>query len=382
MTLPHIRYVFDRKKIASTSNSATLYVEVLHQSKRIFLNTGIKLFAGQWNPQRHIVRRIDAYELNERLNLFSGKIQEYINSILKNNIPFTFQGLKTHMSARDASSSFIEFVSDRINNRKDIRESTRRSQRRLIESLKKFKGICSFADVTKAKIMAYDTWLHDENDYMQPTIHRYHKLLKTYINDAIRRELLSVNPYNSIRIQRGMQHKRKYLVESDINHLRNLDLEGSMLNKARDLFIFQCYTGLAYSDLINFDFTKIELKTVGNVQKYFFTESRVKTGVKYKIMLLSPAVEVLEKYNFRLPVLSNQKYNKALKIISERMGLKINLTSHVGRHTFATLCLNKGIKIEAVSKMLGHTNIQTTQIYAQLLNETVEQAFIELESKL
>lgn len=99
----------------------------------------------------------------------------------------------------------------------------------------------------------------------------------------------------------------------------------------------------------------------------------------YFIVLLSPAMEILKKYDYVLPIISNQQYNLRLKIVADYAGLDRNLTVHMSRHTFATMCLNNGVKMENVSKMLGHTNVRTTQQYAKVLNAEVEKDFEMLE---
>ena len=99
-------------------------------------------------------------------------------------------------------------------------------------------------------------------------------------------------------------------------------------------------------------------------------------------MLLSPAVEILKKYDFKLNVLTNQKYNLYLKVIANAAGLGNSLTSHMARHTFAVYCLNHGVPIEILSKMMGHTDIRTTQLYAKVANKSVESAFELLENNL
>lgn len=112
---------------------------------------------------------------------------------------------------------------------------------------------------------------------------------------------------------------------------------------------------------------------------YVILDIRLKTEENYFIVLLSPAMEILKKYDYVLPIISNQQYNLRLKIVADYAGLDRNLTVHMSRHTFATMCLNNGVKMENVSKMLGHTNVRTTQQYAKVLNAEVEKDFEMLE---
>ena len=151
---------------------------------------------------------------------------------------------------------------------------------------------------------------------------------------------------------------------------------GSSLAHARDLFIFQMYTGMAYADTQAFniaDYAYVD----GHWQR---TAERIKTGVPYVSRLLPPAVEVLQRNSFRLPQLSNQKYNVALKNLGDAAGIRKRLTSHMARHTFATWALQHGVPIEIVSRMLGHTDIAMTQRYAKVLAEDVTAQFTALES--
>ena len=146
---------------------------------------------------------------------------------------------------------------------------------------------------------------------------------------------------------------------------------------ALDLFLIQCYTGLSYSDLMTTDFTKAENHN-GNL--ILPRTTRVKTGTQFYITLLSPVISILERYDYKLPKTSLVADSAQLKLIEEETNIGKHLTSHVGRHTFATtIAHGSGIPIEVVSKMLGHTNIQTTQIYAKILPKQVEQGFEQIK---
>lgn len=158
--------------------------------------------------------------------------------------------------------------------------------------------------------------------------------------------------------------------------VKDAQIDSETICRVRDLFIFQAYTGISYADLAKFNF-KRDVQKRGN--KYVILDIRLKTEENYFIVLLSPAMEILKKYDYVLPIISNQQYNLRLKIVADYAGLDRNLTVHMSRHTFATMCLNNGVKMENVSKMLGHTNVRTTQQYAKVLNAEVEKDFEMLE---
>ena len=140
---------------------------------------------------------------------------------------------------------------------------------------------------------------------------------------------------------------------------------------ARDLFIFQLYTGLSYSDMQQFSIEDYKLID----GKWINTGERIKTGIPYISQLLPPAVEILEKYNYQLPHLNNADYNKYLKALGLACGIERPIHSHMARHTFATWMLRQGVPIEHVSRMLGHTNITQTQRYAKVVAADIHTDF-------
>ena len=136
------------------------------------------------------------------------------------------------------------------------------------------------------------------------------------------------------------------------------------------MFIFACYTGLAYCDLV-----RVKDCVVVEDGVRFIDGARLKTSVHYRLMLLPEAEEILDRYDGDMNLASNQKANLLLKAIQGMAQIKTVLSMHVGRHSFATWALNKGLPIQVVSKMLAHTNINTTQIYAKVLQKEVTAGF-------
>ena len=156
------------------------------------------------------------------------------------------------------------------------------------------------------------------------------------------------------------------------------------LEQVRDIFIFSCFSGLAYIDMVNLTEDNI---VVLDGKKWIIV-NRHKTNVPSNILLLDIPLMIIDKYKGKdndgrlLPIISNQKMNAYLKEIADVCGIKKRLTCHLARHTFATMTLSKGVPIETVSKMLGHTNIKTTQIYARITNKKIESDMMVLAAKL
>lgn len=247
----------------------------------------------------------------------------------------------------------LDWIEERINLR-PVRESTRKQHLVMLRALRASKLFYSFKDFTPMNIKLWDDMLHKQV-CCQSSVHGYHKRLKPYIAEAMQFGLLENSPYEGFHISRGKSTTRKYITAGDRDKIEALELKGGE-EKARDLFIFACYTGLAYSDLVKITKDDIQEED-GN---FFLRDRRQKTGSEYLLILLLQALAVLKKYDYNLNIITNQKCNYYLKIVAAKVGLKIPLTIHMGRHTFATWALSSGLNIEVVSKMLAHADIKTT----------------------
>jgi len=199
--------------------------------------------------------------------------------------------------------------------------------------------------------------------------------LMKIINMSIRMEWLEKDPFKNY-ILRFVKNERDYLTERELELLEQTSFIPLGLKRVKDIFLFSCYTGLSYVDIKELNPNQILVGIDGN--KWIHTK-RTKTNELLKIPLLPRAREILDKYENEieptgklLPVYSNQKINKILKEIANACGIHKNITFHVARHTFATtVTLANGVPIETVSKMLGHTKLSTTQIYARVLRKKV-----------
>ena len=178
-----------------------------------------------------------------------------------------------------------------------------------------------------------------------------------FVREAYAAHLISENPYQNFKLDRGKRVARKFLTKEELTKLETKQIDDMCLNRVRDLFLFCCYTGLAYADLAIFNF-KDAIMTDG---MYRIRDERIKTGTPYNISLMDKVMNILKKYEF--------------------CEIKKKLTSHVARHTFATtVALANGVRIEVISKMLGHTNIQTTQLYAHIYQAEVDKEFERLNN--
>ncbi len=185
------------------------------------------------------------------------------------------------------------------------------------------------------------------------------------------------------------KRERPYLTDNELSNIETYYFPIARLERVRDLFVFSCYTGIAYIDIMNLTNDNILKGIDGN--DWVFT-NRQKTKSPVKVPLLRKAQELLHKYQNHpmtqvtetlFPVITNEKVNFYLKEIAEAVGLKKNLTFHMARHTFATtVTLSNGVPIETVSKLLGHSKIASTQIYARVIERKISEDMQVLRDKI
>jgi site-specific recombinase XerD len=213
------------------------------------------------------------------------------------------------------------------------------------------------------------------------------KNLKKIIHECVAKDWLDKDPFMPYKV-RHIDAKVPFLTDQDLLEIEQKPLKVERLVLVRDLFLFSCYTGLAYIDAATL--TPDHIVTHADGQQWIIKD-RKKTDVASKIPILPPARAILEKYKDHpqtitagriLPMLSNQKVNAYLKEIADLCGIKKPVTFHVARHTFATtVTLSNGVPMETVSKMLGHKKLKTTQIYAEVVNSKIRQDMAALENR-
>ena len=210
------------------------------------------------------------------------------------------------------------------------------------------------------------------------------KTLKTITIYAQKRGYLLHDPFLNHRFHLEPVN-RGFLTDEEILKIANKELGIQRLEQVRDMFIFSCFTGLAYIDVSNL--TPDNIVTLDD--KQWIMTKRQKTSVETNVLLLDIPKSIIAKYSHKtyrdgklFPILSNQKTNSYLKEIADLCGIKKNLTFHLARHTFSTtICLSNGISMETLSKMLGHSNIGTTQIYGKITDHKIQEDMTALTDR-
>jgi len=232
------------------------------------------------------------------------------------------------------------------------------------------------------------TLIENQRQMENNTVMKHIERLKKMIKMAIRYEWLEKDPFVAFQ-QKFLHVERGYLTDDELKRIEEKTFTILRLQYVKDLFIFSCYTGLAYIDVMHLTPEHIQ---IGIDKELWLITSREKTDTSVKIPILPEAMEIINKYRndikaqvqYRLfPNIANQKLNSYLKEIADICGITKNITFHLARHTFATtVTLTNGVPIETVSKMLGHTKISTTQIYAKVIEKKVGEDMNRLKESL
>ena len=382
------KIIYDRKKKAKTEGTGTIEVRVTVARRAIYISTGVRVREKEWKAGM-VVNRPDAPVLNERLAIIYEIVDREANRCIRNGESVNADALKAKVwPVKEAASEepkFMEWVERQVE-QLTVAYGTRKQYRTLVTRLHEFGEMQRWQDVTAENICAFDAWLHhrqkkDGSVLIDSAVFKYHRSLKALLNRAVTFSKIERNPYELLRgkFKRGDRENVEYLTENEMHAIESLDIPNDdLLRQSRDLFVFQMYTGLSYSDAEAFDIS--QYRKDGDT--YTHIGERIKTGVAYVSQLLPPAIRVLEKYDMKVPQIENHVYNRSLKSIGMSAKIQIPLHSHLARHTFATWMLRNGAKIENVSRMLGHTNIRQTQRYAKVMAESVHEDFNRISEKL
>lgn len=376
---PLVRVVFDRKKTATKQKAALVQVEVQMNGRKKYLSTGVKVYKDQWSlAHGGVVNSMEAVELNARVAAVKKQVDGYIADRQTKGEVFDFDLFGEWMRRKEGKEkkvSFIDWVEERIETRKDIRETTRKTQRKLVPVLREFGYISGFGDLTRVNIVRFDDFLKSKGN-RQTTVYSYHKFLKHYAADAVMLGLARRNPYFGLKLDKGKSEGERFLTDSELRRIEKAVMPTESIGKVRDLFLMQCYTGLAYSDLMEFDWRRVDEER----GRMILRGRRRKTGMEFMVVLTEKAQEILERYGYALPKISNAQYNLRLKVVADAAGIDKPIASHWGRRTCGMYLLNHGVRMEVVSKVLGHSSIRTTeQVYAKILPNTVIDAFEGIE---
>lgn len=371
---------------------------------RIFLNgemlnlgsSGLNVDKKLWNnsTSRMKGRTAEALNVNAQLDQISISLQDIFKQF-KDDPDLSLDKIKSVYLGKDRpKTTFLEFYDKYLEDVKfmigagktkatyDKYSATKKHFMKFLELNYGRKDIRP-KELTHVMIHDFDIYLKTTGGLKSNSATKTLKFFKTIVIFAQKCGIMSHDPFLNHHFH--LEHvDRGFLTDEEIQVIMKKEFPTQRLEQVRDVFIFSCFCGLAYIDVANLKEDNIvEL----DGKKWIMTK-RQKTNIPSNILLLDIPLKIIDKYKGKtkggklLPILSNQKMNSYLKEIADVCGIKKTLTYHVARHTFATMTLSKGVPIESVSKMLGHTNIKTTQIYARITNKKIEEDMTKLAEKL
>ena len=393
---------FIKKNKIRTNGTAPIYLRITIDGKAAEIAAKRYIDPKKWDNKAHkaVGNSQEAKILNAYLKTLEQQVYDFHYLMLKEEDFVTAESLKSKLLGTDVTTRMLIPIFQEHNDKvealvgKDFAPGTLERYKTSLKHTQEFlnwKYKVSDIDITKIDhvfIMDYDFWLRSVRKCANNTAVKYIKNFKKIIRLCMANGWLSKDPFLGYKAKLKVV-ERPYLTKEEIQAIYEKEFASDRLNQVRDIFLFSCFTGLAYVDVKQLSKSNINIGIDGD--QWIFTR-RQKTDTSTRVPLLPLARELVLKYenhpqcvnsDVLFPILSNQKMNSYLKEIASICGINKELTFHIARHTFATtVTLSNGVPIESVSKMLGHTNIKTTQHYAKILDKKVSEDMSVLRNLL
>lgn len=373
--------VHNRKRNAALGAAALVQIKCYLNGKNSYITTGVYVASGQWNDKKkEVVKHENSYQINANLRAKLAKIESIEYEYLTKKIPYDFQTLKNDFLGL-SNDSFLSFCKKELQ-KKDIKEATINNHKATFALLQKYENetqIITFQSLTLDFLQLLDKHLLSKN-MEKSSIARHHQTIRSYINEAIKKNKIDAKdyPYKHYQIK-AQKAEIIHLNEKQLYELQKLAENEN--NIYLNMFLLGCYTGLRFADIQN-----LEKSTIENQDYNYLRKKAQKTGkmtnINISLLFEGMAEKIINSYQEIQPFLqvSNVQINIKLKEIGEKIGVK-DLHFHVSRHTFATQLLQKGLDIVSVQELMQHSDINTTRIYAKLVNEQLNNNLLQLFSK-
>jgi len=389
-----------KKSKADSTGRANIYLRITVDGKRIELSIQRKVLIEKWNVESGNVKGYtpETQEINRYISSIKNRIFKIHQKLVEKKKPITATILRDKYLGKDDLGKMLLQIfqehNDQVNSLigKDFSAGTAeryRTAKNHVQAYIQLNYKCEDIPVKEVDhkfITGFEYYLKTERKCSHNTAIKYITNFKKIIRIAYANDWIKKDPFTNWKV-RLKTVEREFLTEDEIQKLMNIEFHTLRLEHVRDIFVFCCFTGLAYADVKKLTENDIVLGIDG--EKWIKTK-RTKTNTKSNIPILPIAAMILEKHQDTielqngklLPVLTNQKMNAYLKEIADLAGINKNLTTHLARHTFATtVTLSNGVSIESVSKMLGHKSLRTTQHYAKILDRKVSDDMKVLRNK-
>jgi site-specific recombinase XerD len=397
-----IQFILRMNKIKK--DLAPLYARVTVEGHRVEISLKRWISPDNWNNSREIVRgnRQEIKDLNHYLDRLKTRFIEYYQEMQLQKKKITADAIKNLFLGLDQGGftlcKLVEYHNQTMKG--TFAWGTLKNYFTTQKYLKRFlkdrlgKEDIYLSEFSYKFIADFECYLrnYQPKDHQRPLanngVMKHLERFRKMITMVVKMEWIDKDPFERFRLK-FQKVERGFLTTEELAKIENKKFQIERLQYIRDLFVFSCYTGLAYIDTMNLTPGNI---AIGIDRQYWISTARQKTDQAVRIPILPKAWEIIEKYKTNprslqtgnlFPIISNQKLNSYLKEIADLCGIQKNLTFHLARHTFATtVTLTNGVPIETVSKLLGHTSIKTTQIYAKVIEQKVSDDMHLLREKL
>ena len=398
-----ISVLFYAKKSKTKSNlRVPIYLRITVNGKRAEFSTGKDVEISKWSSAQNRLKgnSEEARAINKYLDILKSNVLVLENKLALSRESFDAIDIKNLLTGANTTERYLIPIFEEHNSKiekllgKEYAPATLKNFKTCLAHLKEFlwkfhkKSDIDIQKLEPSFLNDFDFFLRAKSNINNNSAVKHtknlSKILKLcYQNNWIEKDLVIFykGKFQEVNVN--------FLTEEEIRTIKNKDFIGKGLNLVRDIFIFSCYTGLAYIDIFNL--TKEQI-TIDVDRNFWIMTNRQKTGTNSNIPLLPIAEEIIRKYENHplvsnsgklLPVYSNQKVKEYLKTIADNCNINKKLTFHCARHTFATtVTLSNNVSMESVSKMLGHKSIKTTQHYAKILDKKVSEDMSNLKKML
>lgn len=390
-----------KKNKVDAQGRCPIYLRITIDGKRKEISTKRIIEIEKWNNQgsKAIGRTENVKELNAYLDALTAKVYQCQRDLIQDNKLVTAETLKNKVLGIEEKERTLITIFKSHNKQvekligKEFSAGTLERYKTVCKHLQQFMQLqykisdIAIKSITHKFITDFEFYLKTERNCGHNSTVKYIKNFKKIVRIALANNWINSDPFLSYKV-RLKEVERQFLSEEEMQTMLEKELHTKRLEQVRDIFIFCCYTGLAYSDVKKL--TQDNLVFGMDGEKWIKVK-RTKTDTRSNIPLLPTALAIIKKYENHpetvtkgvlLPVLSNQKSNAYLKEIADLCDINKNLTTHLARHTFATtVTLSNGVPMESVSKMLGHKSLKTTQHYAKILDRKVSDDMAILKQK-
>lgn len=362
---------------------APVIISISINGDRQFIQTQVKE-----NPEdfKKAMESKRSHPIKDRCKVLERKLNDLEDEMMMANIPLTATALKQYFkrggvnqvyTLNDLFAEYLAILIKRVgvNLSKDTYNRYIKASKYFLE-LNQLTGEEPVTAATNQHALNMQAELN--RLYDPATSCNYLQKAKTFFKYAFEAGKISIQPFMNVHIDKGNKDDEiKYLTEAQIDQIRQARIQNPRLQHVRDAFLFACFTGVGFADIAALEPEDYLVNDKGMI---YIHKKRVKTGVYYTTVLLQDALSIAKKYNYNIPISSNQKFNDYLKEIAAIANLdeSITLTYYVARHTTATYLLNHGVSLEVVSKVLGHKSTKETIKYAKLLDKSVFDAVSDL----